>query len=122
MTGAVNSDLEPLLRLAVHDSADQPQELEAVIDTGFNGFLTLPAALIATLELPWVCRQQGQLADGSVLTFDVHDATVTWHGRPRNVEVEAADAQPLLGMALLEGSELRVQVVCGGSATISELP
>ena len=47
MTGNVNADLEPSVRLTVHDAGGQPRELEAVIDTGFNGFLTLPPALIA---------------------------------------------------------------------------
>ena len=122
MTGAVNADLEPLLRLTVHDAGGQPHDVDVVIDTGFNGFLTLPPVLIAALGLPWLCRQQGQLADGSVLTFDVHVATVIWHGRLRSVEVEAADAQPLLGMALMQGSELRIQVVPGGSVTIVESP
>jgi clan AA aspartic protease len=122
MTGTVNADLEPLLRLAVRDAGGQPHDVEAVIDTGFNGFLTLPPALIAALALPWLCLQQGQLADGSLLPFDVYVATLDWHGQPRSVEVEAADAQPLLGMALLQDSELRILVVAGGSVTIAQVP
>jgi clan AA aspartic protease len=96
--------------------------VEAIIDTGFNGFLTLSPALIAVLGLPWLCREQGELADGSVLTFDVYVATVDWNGQSKSVEVEAADAQPLLGMALMRGFELRIQVVPGGSVTIAGLP
>lgn len=122
MTGSVNADLEALLRLTVRDASGRPKDVEAVIDTGFNGFLTLPPALIAALGLPWLCRQQGQLADGSVQAFDVYVATVDWDGQPRSVEVEAADAQPLIGMALMQASELRIQVVPGGSVTIAGLP
>ena len=122
MTGTVNADLEPLLRLTVLDGGGQPHGLEAVVDTGFNGFLTLPRAVIAALGLPWLCRQQGQLADGSVLVFDVYVATVDWDGQLRSVEVEAAGAQPLLGMALLQGSELRIEARPGGSVTIAGLP
>ena len=122
MTGTVNADLEALLRVTVRDAGGQPKDVEAVIDTGFNGFLTLPPALIAALELPWLCRQQGELADGSVQAFDVYVGTVDWDGEPRSVEVEAADAQPLLGMALMLGSELRIQVAPGGSVNIAGLP
>ncbi|HVC95720.1 MAG TPA: hypothetical protein VND64_18650, partial [Pirellulales bacterium] len=104
MTGLVNADLEPRLLLTARAASGQPRDLEVVIDTGFNGFLTLPPALIAALGLRWLCRQQGELADGSLLAFDVYVATVDWDGRPRNVEVEAADAQPLLGMALMQGA------------------
>ena len=73
---------EPLLRLTVRDTVGQPIDVEGVIDTGFNGFVTLPPGLIAALGLPWLCRQQGQLADGSLLVFDVYVATVAWHGQP----------------------------------------
>ena len=42
MTGTVNEDLEAVLRLTVRDSEDHPCEVEAVVDTGFNGFMSLP--------------------------------------------------------------------------------
>lgn len=72
--------------------------------------------------LPWLCRQEGELADGSVQAFDVYVATVDWNGQARSVEVEAAGAQPLLGMALIRGAELRIEVVPGGTAPIAALP
>ena len=122
MTGVVNADLEPRMVLSVRAAGAHPHTVEVVIDTGFNGFLTLPPALITALGLQWLCRQQGQLADGSVLAFDVYVATVDWEGQPWAVEVEAADAQPLLGMALLQGSELRMLVLSGGPVTISPVP
>ena len=122
MSGTVNPALEPLLRLTVRDPGGLPHDVEAVVDSGFNGFLTLPPALIAMLGLPWLCRQQGQLADGTIVALDVYAAMLDWHGQLRNVEVEAADAQPLLGMALMQGSELRIEVDRGGSVTIKELP
>ncbi len=122
MTGTVNADLEALLCLTIWDAGGQAHDVEAVLDTGFNGFLTLPPALIAALGLPWLCRQQGQLADGSFQAFDVHVAALDWDGQSRAVEVEAADTQPLIGMALLQASELRIQVVPSGSMTIASLP
>lgn len=61
------------------------------------------------------------LADGSETLFDVHEATVTWDDRPRRIPVAAADADPLVGMALLQGYELTVRVVVGGSVFIEAL-
>jgi clan AA aspartic protease len=122
MNGNVNTELEPLLQLTIRDSTGQTQDVEAVIDTGFNGFVTLPQSLIAALQLSWLCRQQGELADGSFSTFDVFAATAEWHGKAKMVEVEAADAQPLIGMALLEGPELRIEVKLHGDVAAEELP
>jgi clan AA aspartic protease len=121
MSGTVNTDLEAVLRLIVRDVNGQPHDVQAVIDTGFNGFLTLPPPLIASLGLSWLCRQEGELADGSIETFDVYVATVEWDGQPCSIEVEAVDAQPLLGMSLMCDSELRVTVTPGGSVTIERV-
>jgi predicted aspartyl protease len=56
-TGAVNARLEAVLELTVQ-SRESQQEIEAVIDTGFNGFLTLPPTIINMLSLRWLARQQ----------------------------------------------------------------
>lgn len=107
ITGVVNANCEAI---------------EAMIDTGFSGFLTLPPRIIASLGLSWVCRQSGILADGSVRPFDVYAATVVWDGQERTVETEAVDTEPLLGMGLIHGHDLRMRVVTGGIVTIEALP
>jgi predicted aspartyl protease len=84
--------------------------------------LTLPAAIIASLGITWLGREQGTLAGGSTEFFDVYRAAVLWQGQPRPVEVEATEMAPLLGMALLKGHEVTIQVVDGGGVTISGLP
>jgi clan AA aspartic protease len=122
ITGVVNANREATIRLVVIGPSGQQQEIEAIIDTGFTGFLTLPAVLIAALGLPWLCRQPGILADGSVDVFDVYTATVLWDGQSRTVEVEAADAEPLVGMSLLDHHSLRIDVLAGGVVTITALP
>jgi clan AA aspartic protease len=92
-----------------------------VIDTGCNASLTLPPAVIAALQLPWQSTGHGILADGSAITFDVYQATVVWDRRRRQIPVVEADAAPLVGMALLEGYELTMQVRPGGKVTIKRL-
>lgn len=99
----------------------QEREIEAVIDTGFTGSLSLPPAIIAALGLPFRRRGRALLADGSETLFDIHEATVAWDGSSRRVSVAAADADPLIGMALLEGYELKIRVVVGGSILIEAL-
>jgi len=56
INGNVNTDLEATILLVVQDVNGQPHDIDAVIDTGFSGFLTLPPALIFALGLPWLCR------------------------------------------------------------------
>jgi clan AA aspartic protease len=120
--GVVNANREATIRLVVHGANGQSQEIEAVIDTGFTGFLTLPSSLIALLGLSWLGRQQAMLADGVVRLFDVYGATVIWDGQLRTVETDSADTEPLLGMGMIYGHDLRIQVVSGGTVTIEALP
>lgn len=92
-----------------------------MIDTGFSGDLTLPASVIDPLELTWLGREPGILADGSIDLFDVYSGAVLWDSRPRTIEIEAVDTQPLVGMSLLHRHSLRVDVVEGGLVEISSL-
>lgn len=122
MTGAVNSALDATLSITVHGTAGQSVQVDAVIDTGYSGFLTLPRSTIAALGLAWLCRQQSQMADGSIRILDVFMATVIWDGQPCLVEVEDLGLHSLIGMNLMHGFDLRIQVKVGGSVSLAALP
>jgi predicted aspartyl protease len=61
------------------------------------------------------------LRDGQVHVFEVYAATVLWDGQPRVVETDETDTIPLIGMGLLAGYEVRLQVIDGGLVTIEAL-
>ena len=105
----------------VQGPAGQEEEIAAVIDTGFDGSLSLPSATIARLGLIWRRRGRALLADGSESVF-IHEAVVIWDGRPLRIAVDAADMIPLVGMSLLDGHELTIQVRPDGGVTIKPLP
>lgn len=121
ITGVVQAD-EARIRLTLRGSRGQEQEVEAVIDTGYTASLTLPSALVKTLGLRWRSVDQGILADGSECTFDVYVGSVVWDGKERRVLIDEADTDPLVGMALLSGYELKMQVRSRGKVTIRRLP
>jgi len=101
---------------------NQPEvEVEFVIDTGFTGFLTLPPAIVAALNLPFLRRIPANLADGSTIFLSVYIATIVWDRTPRDVEVLATGRQPPLGTLLLDGYQLTVAFEDGGTVTIDPL-
>ncbi len=122
MTGVVSAYLEALVRITIRAPGGREQEIETIIDTGFDGALTLPPTRIAALGLPWRRRGRALLADGRESLFDMYEATIVWDGTPRRIAVDAADTDPLLGMALLYGYELALQAVEGGRVSIQALP
>ena len=119
--GAVNAAYEAVITLPLRGPAGQTQEIDAVIDTGFNGALTLPPALVSALRLPWVGHSRATLGDGSEVAFDVWGVTVLWDGETRFVEADEADTTPLVGMALLEAHSLYVEVADGGPVVIQAM-
>ena len=119
--GVVNASYEAVVALSLSSPDGAVQEIEAVIDTGYSGFLTLPPRLVAELGLPFVTSAQAILANGSEETFDVHSVTVLWDSRPVAVDAYASDTTPLVGMRLLDQCDLYVQVRHGGRVRIEPL-
>lgn len=120
--GVVTANREAVIRLTVRGPDAGPgRRLRAVIDTGFDGWLSLPPTLVSSLGLPWRRRSRALLADGSDSIFDIYEGTVVWDRRRRRIPVDEADSTPLVGMALLEGYELRMQVRNRGKVTIKPL-
>ena len=113
---------EAIIELEVSGPGQPAQQFEAVIDTGYNGYLTLPSHLVTALQLPFVGHRRGTLADGSVTRLDAYLATVVWHGQPKDVLISQTAGTPLIGMSLLEGSRLTMDVVDGGEVILEELP
>jgi clan AA aspartic protease len=107
------------IRVRGHDG--EFKTIEAIVDTGFNGWHSLPASLIAGLGLRWESEGHGVLADGSESEFNVFEATLVWHGRTRQVSVVASETVPLIGMAMLEGNELNMKVRERGAVTIKSM-
>ncbi len=122
ITGVFTADLQAIIRLMVHGPAGQQEEIDGVIDTGFDGSLTLPAEVIARLDLVWRRRGRAVLANGGESVFDIHEGIVVWDGEPRRIALDAAETDPLVGMALMYGYDLRIQVVDGGTVAIEALP
>jgi clan AA aspartic protease len=121
MIGVVSPSCEAILPLVVGNENKQTKFLDALIDTGFNGFLTLPANIIAELGLPWSGSDIVTLGDGSETLFDLYAATVIWDGQFRTVDIADSESVPLIGMALLQGYRLMIDVVPKGAVTIAPI-
>jgi clan AA aspartic protease len=114
ITGIVNADFEPIIPLSICGSDGKVYTQEAIVDTGFNGWLSLSPDLIAELNLKWKRRGRAILGDGTECVFDVYEAVLVWDGNMLTIPIDEADSEPLVGMSLMEGHQLTVQVFEGG--------
>jgi clan AA aspartic protease len=92
--------------------------VEYVVDTGFEGALTLPVSAARAMGLSRAHQLTATLADGSQVAVDVYRATIEWNGNNIRVAVLGMGGRPLLGNALLEGSDLFIHYKDGGEVRI----
>lgn len=119
--GTVYGRTDAIVELIVLGPQGQAERVDFKLDTGFDGALTLHSSMIAALGLPRRGTQDVVLADGQVIRCTVCDGLVEWAGVPRPVRIQVADSVSLLGMALLAGHQVRIDVVDGGAVRISPL-
>jgi clan AA aspartic protease len=122
ITGEINPFREAIIRLTVRGPGGQEEEIDTILDTGFTDELTLHPAIIAALGLVLRGSTVGTLADGTLRTFGVYAAQIVWDGQDRSILVLEADGGPLVGMNLLYGFWVTLDVIDGGDVTIQPLP
>ena len=76
ITGFTLDARRALIRLTVL-GPHREQEVDAIIDTGFDGWLTLPLSAITELGLPPRQRGRALLVDGTENVLDIYDGMAT---------------------------------------------
>lgn len=121
ITGKIVDNQEATIELEIVNVNDT-EKVEAIIDTGFTGELTLPGNLIDRLGLPQIGELPIILGDGNEIEVGLYLGMVLWQGEDRIVQVLRTDGRPLVGMSLLYGNRLILDVMTDGEVTIETLP
>lgn len=121
MTGYVNANREAMIQIAIVGEGKRLKSVRAIIDTGFTGDLTLPRTVIDELGFSLRGLQRVILGDGSLQYFEMFVGTVIWDGQMRQVEINAAETNSLVGMGLLENYKLEMEGRPGGEVKITPL-
>ena len=93
-----------------------------MIDTGYNGALTLPPDWIDALGLPQSGEESVSLADGRVIVVPMYVGYVLLDDQAYEVDVAMAQTDPLVGTALLWGFSLHVEFEASGRVEVEPLP
>jgi len=100
-----------------------PVEFEAIIDTGFTGFLSMPLIKAFPLGLPLHGTTAVTLADGSTSYKLLGHAKATLNNQTKEglVILEPSSSDILLGMAFLRTFKLMLMVAQMGVGLIDEM-
>lgn len=101
----------PYIEIEIKGISDEQKKLKALIDTGFNGYLTLPYIEAFPLGLVLTGIQSSRLADGSISHHFVCIGTVIFDGKKITTPI---DIQPectvLIGTQLLKKLEKELHI------------
>jgi clan AA aspartic protease len=98
-------------------------EVEFIVDTGFEGGLTLPMHLAQQLSARNAGFQNRIQADGSLLRFPCFEFFMEWDEEedPQFVEVLVKESAPLIGTTFLMERLLQIEMTEGGEVTADPL-
>ena len=111
----------PLVTIDIINAEGRPYSAELLLDTGFNGDMTLHSETIRHLNLEPAGDRSFILADGQRVSLESYWATISWHGHFIRVSVTSSEGDPLMGMNLLWGSRLTLDAIDQGEVSIEEL-
>lgn len=84
--------------------------IEALVDTGFTDYLSLPRAYRKVLGLEPVGWYRFELADGRIVRTRVHLGRIRFHGRTHAVPIVLTRSQDaLLGTQMFRGRKLIIR-------------
>ncbi len=117
-SGKVNAFREARVPVKIAGPAGVLRTINFLVDTGFNGDVSLPPKLISTLGLRWLQTESVRFADDHMTREDVYLADIEWGGTTQTVHVYEMDSPPLLGTFLLLGHRIEIDMIEDGDVTI----
>ena len=124
--GRVTADGRAQVYVSVTGPSGVDEDVDALLDTGFNGTLALPPERIAALGLRQRSKTIVVLASGEKRHVPTYRATIQSYratiqfGMKEQTALIVEAGEPLVGMALMWGCNLQIECVNGGRVVMNE--
>jgi clan AA aspartic protease len=108
LKGRVNRHGEPVISIQLI-LRNRPANLTAVIDTGFNGYLSVPRRLLVRSKWLAIGTEKFEIATGALVEQEIYLGEAIFDGQRGPVYSVATEAKDILiGTKLLRGKTLVV--------------
>ena len=113
LTGRVNRQGEPVISIQLI-LRNRPARFTAIIDTGFNGYLSVPRRLLIRSKWLAIGTEKFEIATGALVEQEIFLGEIIFDGHRGPVYSVASDAQDILiGTKLLRDKTLVVNFRSG---------
>ena len=90
------------------------EQIDACVDTSFDGALMVPESLAKKLQLKHLYDAEFEAADGELKPVKIYGGEVLWLGEKRTLHVLTTKGDfALVGVTLLEGTRLEMEASRG---------
>ena len=121
ISGTVWPNRRATVAVELRAADGQFRSCDFILDTGFDGDLSLPTQILQRLDVSPEFERIIELADGSRTTVRGWSGTALWDGTPRTIIIMELAGEPLLGMNLLWQSRITLETRADGPVTIEPL-
>ena len=121
IVGTVNDKLEPRIPLLVESSGGNQRQVDALVDTGFTGMLSLPQETVDQLQLMPDANGAALLADEQWHECSAFWGFVVWHGQSLFKRIHSLGAEVFVGTEFLSGTAMAAEFRPGGKVTLEKL-
>jgi clan AA aspartic protease len=119
--GRVTDERAVVIPLGVLDNTGRSWPINAVVDTGFTGDVSLPTSTIRRLSLRPLGQRLFTLANGELSVMNAYSGRVLWHERPHDVVVIQSEDAAMIGINLIWGSRVTLEARTDGNVSIEEI-
>ena len=120
--GRVNSARRAVLPLEIQDGSGGWHTLPVTLDTGYTGYLALPAAFAHQFGLTLDGFRIASSATQQSVPVRYGYVRIVWQGQEQLTRFLEAGTHPLLGMSLLWSHRITIDAVANGPVTVAPLP
>lgn len=95
MKGLINSNFEPIVKIGLSMNGKLCQ-FEAIIDTGFNGFISIPHKIIEKASWQFIGYESYELASGEIIRDKVFLGDIIFCGKKQFTYILANKTEEVL--------------------------
>jgi len=107
--GIVNNFDEPIIKLNINIPNNKSKKVNAIINTGFNGYISIPTILIEQSKWDFIGTEEYELANGDIVEEKIYLGKIIFDGDEiKVISLTNRTKDVLIGTKVLKNKILKI--------------